>query len=415
VIALRILCSKGTTMRKSNSRRYRSSSHKRQDNCQSHPQKNKPAGEVRPCRGVLELHSKGYGFLRRPEKGFARRQDDTFVPETFIDRWKLRQGAAINGAAQDNGNGTGERLIQVEQVDGCDAETCLTVLPFDERTPTNPTSPLRLEHPEQPVSMRVLDLLCPLGRGQRALIAAPPRAGKTTILRQIGRSIFLNHPDVHLMALLVDERPEEVTEMRAELSGEVFASSLDQTVESHTHLSRLVIDRCQRLVERGKDVVLLVDSLTRLSRAFNKLPRQNGPIGAGGLNIRALDIPRQLFAAARPCTEGGSLTIIASVLVETDNRMDEVIFREFKGTGNLDLVLSQQLADRGIWPAIDLSQSATRRVELIHDRHTLQAVTALRNTLLNMHPTEAMKELTAKLERFDSNAEFINLISGSMV
>jgi transcription termination factor Rho len=380
------------------------------------------ASELSPCEGVLELHPKGYGFLRCPAKEFARRETDVFVSESTISKLRLRQSVLINGKSTSASKNVGARLIQIDRIEGMNPADYKELLPFDELTPINPKQWLRLERFDEPVdaqaggpdAMRLLDLLCPIARGQRALIASPPRAGKTTLLKQIGQSISDNYPDVHLVALLIDERPEEVTEIRAELGGEVFASCLDQDIQSHARLSQLVVDRCKRMAEAGKDVFLLVDSLTRMARAFNKLPHLTGPIGAGGLNIRALDIPKQVFASARPFAEGGSLTIVATVLIETENRMDEVIFQEFKGTGNLDLVLSRQIADLRIWPAIDIPKSATRRVELIHDAETMSAVTALRRTLLTMRAEDALKGLAQKLIQVKTNDAFISLINGKM-
>lgn len=376
---------------------------------------------VHPASGILELHPQGFGFLRQAGKGCEPRQDDPYVPASMIQRFQLRQGMHVVGsqrlaneaAMRDRAEAAGGRVTSLTDIDGFDPLSCLGQVRFEELMARNPTRWLRLEHPEQPVSMRVLDLLCPLGLGQRALIAAPPRAGKTTLLKQIARSLSLNHPDLHLVALLVDERPEEVTEMEEELCGEIFASSLDQKIECHTRLSKLVIERCQRLAERGKDVVLVVDSLTRMSRAFNKLTHPSGPMGPGGLSIRAMEIPRQLFASARDLSDEGSLTIIATALIGTDNRMDEAIFREFKGTGNLDLVLSQDLADRGIWPALDVKQSATRRAELLHDVQTSMAMRSLRNTLLTMPPVDAIGQLTEKLSCCQTNVRFVDLINGS--
>lgn len=365
--------------------------------------------------GILELHHKGYGFLRNPNN-LLRKPDDAFVSEAMIKRYSLRSSAYVTGDLKSSGANRSPKLIRVETADGRKANRG-SAPHFDELTPTNPKKWLRLERsgPEstQPIAMRVLDLLTPIGLGQRALIASPPRAGKTTLLKQIARSIGKNHPDISIKMLLIDERPEEVTDMREEQLGEVFASNLDHDPKSHARLSQLVIDRCQRIAESGKDVFLLVDSLTRMARAFNKLPSSSGAIGAGGLNIHALDVPKRIFASARPFAEGGSLTIVASVLVDTSNRMDEVIFREFKGTGNLDIVLDQQLADRRVWPAVDIAQSATRRVELLHDVDTLNATTALRNSLLTMPRVEAMQQLTDKLQRFSSNAEFVRLINQS--
>ena len=368
--------------------------------------------ELQECSGVLELHPKGFGFLRQPEKSLARRDNDVFVPESTIAKFQLQQGVSIAGMFQVTNKNSGPRLTRISEIEDLKPEEYRNLIPFDERTATNPRQWLRLEHSDQPISMRVLDLLCPIALGQRALIASPPRAGKTTLLKDVGQSISVNYPDVQLVALLIDERPEEVTEIRESLDGDVFASCIDQDIRSHARLSQLVTDRCKRMAEAGKDVFLLVDSLTRMSRAFNKLPDLQGPIGAGGLNICALDIPKQVFASARNLAEGGSLTILATVLIETENRMDEVIFQEFKGTGNLDLVLSQQIADLRVWPAIDISKSATRRVELVHDAQTMNASTALRRTLLTMRPAEAIRELTMKLNRFETNDKFVELVNG---
>ena len=283
-------------------------------------------------------------------------------------------------------------------------------------TPINPDQWLNLELGPDPATNRVIDLLAPMGKGQRCLIVAPPRSGKTIMLQHISRGIAINHPDVHLLVLLIDERPEEVTDMRRNvINGEVIASSLDIDVDSHVRLSQLVIDRCKRLAEMGKDVFLLMDSITRLARAFNKWVGSNGPTMTGGVNIKAMDVPKKLFATARAFAEGGSLTIVGTALVDTGSRMDDLIFQEFKGTGNMELVLDRRLADRRVWPAIDITQSGTRREELLHDSETLNAVTMLRRTLNTMHPVEAMEQLTKQLSRFETNAEFIKLISAAKV
>ena len=365
------------------------------------------------CEGILELHPRGYGFLRRVERNLARHADDIFVSESLVQRTGLRAGAFIRGHAKKTRGNEGPRLCRIDEVNGLEPKLYCERPLFKELTPTNPTRPLCLERENESNSIRILDLLCPFGLGQRALIASPPRAGKTSLLKEIGCSITSNYPDLHLTTLLIDERPEEVTDFRCDVDGEVFASSLDEDVANHERLARLVLDRCQRIAETGKDVVLLVDSLTRLSRACNKLPQPSGAVGAGGLNLHALEMPKRLFASARAFKEGGSLTIVATVLISTENRMDEIIFREFKGTGNLDIVLSQQLADRRIWPAIDLEQSATRRIELLQNAETLRATTMLRNTLLKMPTLEAMKELTTKLANYPTNAAFIEVINRS--
>jgi transcription termination factor Rho len=280
-------------------------------------------------------------------------------------------------------------------------------------TPINPETWLRLETGPQPLTTRVMDLLTPLGKGQRALIVAPPRTGKTILLQHIAHGVATNYPNIALIVLLIDERPEEVTDMRRNVKGEVIASSLDQDVESHVRISQLVIERCRRLAEMGKDVFLLMDSITRLARAFNKWVGNTGRTMSGGVDIKAMDIPKKLFATARVFEEGGSLTIVGTALVDTGSRMDELIFQEFKGTGNMELVLDRKLADRRIWPAIDITQSGTRREELLLDPDTLHSVTMLRRTLATMHHVDAMEQLTRQLGRFKSNAEFIQLISGT--
>ncbi len=365
------------------------------------------------CTGVLELHPNGYGFLRRAEKGLARSSDDVYVSRQMVAEFELKEGALISGLAEQR-RGSGSRLKRIIEIESQSPEFYRSGISFDERTPQNPDQWLRLEHDDGPLAMRVLDLLCPIAKGQRALIASPPRAGKTTLLKQIGASISRNHPEVELIGLLVDERPEEVTEIRSELNGQVFASSIDQTVESHARLSQFVMKRCQRMAEAGRDVFLLVDSLTRMARAFNKLQRNVGPVGTGGLNIRALDIPKNIFASARNFREGGSLTIVASVLIETQNRMDDVIFREFKGTGNLDLVLDQTIAEHRIWPAVDITSSATRRIELIHDAATHRVATALRRTLSTLNPKTAIEQLVEQLAKFPSNDAFVQVIGGKL-
>jgi transcription termination factor Rho len=294
-------------------------------------------------------------------------------------------------------------------------EEYTNVKTFDSLTPINPEVWYRLETGPEPLSTRIMDLLTPLGKGQRALIVAPPRTGKTILLQHISKGISTNYPGVKLIVLLVDERPEEVTDMRRNVDGEVVASSLDQDVESHVRLSQLVVERCRRLAEMGKDVFLLMDSITRLARAFNKWVGNTGRTMSGGVDIKAMDIPKKLFATARAFEEGGSLTIVGTALIDTGSRMDELIFQEFKGTGNMELVLDRKLADRRVWPAIDITQSGTRREELLHDPDTLHAVTMLRRTLTSMHHVDAMEQLTKQLGRFKSNAEFIKLISGAKV
>jgi transcription termination factor Rho len=370
-------------------------------------------GVVEPGLGVLELHPNGYGFLRNPKTNFLRERSDPFVPGTMIDKFRLREGVLINGLVQQARKQQGPRLKEIIDVDGIKPEEYVNVKTFDALTPINPESWLRLETGPTPLTTRVMDLLTPLGKGQRALIVAPPRTGKTFLLQHIANAIATNYPEITLIMLLVDERPEEVTDMRRCVVGDVIASSLDRDVESHVRLSQLVVERCKRLAEMGKDVFLLMDSITRMARAFNKWVGNTGRTMSGGVDIKALDIPKKLFATARVFEEGGSLTIVATALVDTGSRMDELIFQEFKGTGNMELVLDRKLSDRRIWPSIDISQSGTRRDEKLLDPETLHAVTMLRRTLATMHHVDAMEQLVSKLGKFKSNREFIKLISGA--
>jgi len=367
--------------------------------------------------GILELHPNGYGFLRNSDHNYSRERTDPFVPGTMIDRYGLRQGVLIRALVQQARRQQGPRVREIVDIDGMAPDDYLNIKNFDELTAINPEEWLRLEIGREPVTNRIIDLLAPLGKGQRALIVAPPRSGKTMMLQNISRGISLNHPSVKLIVLLIDERPEEVTDMRRNvISGEVIASSLDEDVDSHVRLSQLVIDRAKRLAEMGNDVFVLLDSITRLARAFNKWVGSTGRGRAtmsGGLDVKAMDIPKKLFATARAFHEGGSLTIVGTALVDTNSRMDEAIFQEFKGTGNMELVLDRRLADRRVWPAIDLSQSGTRREELLHDAETYEAVTMLRRTLTSMHHVEAMEQLTKQLGRFENNAEFLKLIKGA--
>ncbi|NDC64229.1 MAG: transcription termination factor Rho, partial [Planctomycetia bacterium] len=361
----------------------------------------------------LEMHPNGYGFLRIAENNYQRERTDPFVPATMIDRYKLREGVFMKVLVQPGRRQQGPRVREIQEVEGMPPDNYPNVKSFDQLTPINPETWLRLETGQQPLTTRVMDLLTPLGKGQRALIVAPPRTGKTVMLQQVSQAISTNHPELNLVMLLIDERPEEVTDMRRSVKGEVFASSLDCDVESHVRLSQLVIERCKRMAEAGKDVFLLMDSITRMARAFNKWVGNTGRTMSGGVDIKALDIPKKLFATARVFEEGGSLTIVATALIDTGSRMDELIFQEFKGTGNMELVLDRKLSDRRVWPAIDISQSGTRREEKLLDPDTLHAVNMLRRTLSSMHHVDAMEQLTKQLAKFKSNREFISLISSS--
>lgn len=400
-----------------------------QKNARSQQQKDRPgqprpgtfdpfAGDpnaVVPGRGVLEMHPNGYGFMRDPDANYIRQLTDPFVPGSMIEKFSLREGVLLTGLIQPGRKQQGPRVKEILDVDGMAPEEFPKVKTFDQLTPINPEEWLELETGPQPLTTRVMDMLTPLGKGQRALIVAPPRTGKTILLQHISQAIATNYPEITLIVLLIDERPEEVTDMRRAVKGNVVASSLDREIESHIRLSQLVLERCQRLAEMGKDVFLLMDSITRMARAFNKWVGNTGRTMSGGVDVKALDIPKKLFATARSFEEGGSLTIVATALIDTGSRMDELIFQEFKGTGNMELVLDRKLADRRVWPAIDIGQSGTRREEKLLPPETLHAITMLRRTLSTMHHIDAMEQLTTKLLKYKSNQEFIDLISGAPV
>ncbi|MDO4628710.1 MAG: transcription termination factor Rho [Planctomycetia bacterium] len=361
--------------------------------------------------GILELHPNGYGFLRDPAVTYTRQLIDPFVPGNVIEHYGLREGVFCTGIMTPGRKNQGPRLKELLTVEGMQPEEYLNIRPFDELTAITPDFWYKLETGQEPISTRVMDLLTPLGRGQRALIVAPPRTGKTVLMQQISQAISTNYPDVKLFVLLIDERPEEVTDMRRAVNGEVVASSLDRDIESHVRLSQLMIERCKRLAEMGQDVFLLLDSITRLARAFNKWVGNTGRTMSGGVDIKAMDIPKKLFATARQFEEGGSLTIIGTALIETGSRMDELIFQEFKGTGNMELMLDRKLADRRIWPAMDISMSGTRREEKLLTPEVMHSVTLLRRTLASMNPIDAMEQLTDKLRKLKSNQEFIDKIN----
>lgn len=361
--------------------------------------------------GILELHPSGYGFLRDPAKSYRPSVADALVPAALVQGFQLREGAFVRGLAQEVRKDKSPLVQELLEVEGVPAGEYRSILKFESLTSVHPSELLRLETGPQPLSTRIMDLFVPVGKGQRGLIVAPPRSGKTILLKEIGQAISANHPEVKLMMLLVDERPEEVTDMRRQVNAEILASNLDQDVASHVRLSKLTVERCKRLAERGEDVVLLIDSLTRMSRAFNKSIRRGGRTLTGGLDIKALDIPKKLFAAARAFEEGGSLTILATALVETGSRMDDLIFEEFKGTGNLDLVLDRRLAERRIWPAINVTKSGTRRDERLLDPRTLEVVTYCRRNGNPRDPAETMQDLTTQLAKYPSNRSFVDTMN----
>lgn len=369
-------------------------------------------GELELMTGILELHPKGYGFLRMPKNDYGAEDSDPFVSSSLIEKHKLREGIKILGNVGMGVRGQGPRMVDVQEINDGPVEAYEQTKNFDELTPINPFEQIRLETGTQPITMRVMDLLTPIGKGTRALIVAPPRSGKTMLLQDIANSVTKNHPEIHLIVLLVDERPEEVTDMRRNVQGEVIASSMDRDVESHVRISQLVFERGKRLAESGKHCLILMDSITRCARAFNKWigGGRDSKIGTGGLDNRALEIPRRMFGTARRFEEGGSLTVVATALIETGNRMDDSIFLEFKGTGNMELVLSRDLAERRVWPAIDVSRSGTRRDEKILSPDVIEGVTMLRRSLAAMPTTEAMEQLVRTLQKFPSNKEFLEKI-----
>ncbi len=362
--------------------------------------------------GVLELHPKRYGFLRDAANDYGSQDHDPFVSSSLVEKYSLREGVMIRGEIGPGSRGQGPRLMEIETIDGRSPDEFAEIKHFDNLTAINPFEIIKLETGPKPVTMRVMDLLTPIGKGQRALIVAPPRSGKTMLLQDIANSVSTNHPEIHLIVLLIDERPEEVTDMRRMVNGEVIASSMDRDIESHVRISQLIFERGKRIAESGKDCLILLDSITRTARAFNKWVGggRDAKIQTGGLDVRALEIPRKMFGTARRFDEGGSLTVVGTALVDTGSRMDDAIFLEFKGTGNMEMVLSRDLSDRRIWPAIDISKSGTRREEKLLDAETMEGVTMLRRALVSMNPVEAMSELTRKLEMFKTNREFLERI-----
>ena len=362
--------------------------------------------------GVLELHPKRYGFLRTFANDYGALDTDPFVSSSLVEKYNLREGIKIIGEVGPGVRGQGPRLLEVNSIDGRDPEDYSEIKHFDHLTPINPFEQIKLETGADPITMRVMDLLTPIGKGQRALIVAPPRSGKTMLLQDIANAVSQNHPEIHLIVLLIDERPEEVTEMRRMVNGEVIASSMDRDVESHVRISQLVMERGKRIAEAGGHCFVLLDSITRCARAFNKWVGggRDAKIQTGGLDVRAMEIPRKMFGTARRFDEGGSLTVAGTALIDTGSRMDDAIFQEFKGTGNMELVLSRELADRRIWPAIDIAKSGTRREEKLMDPHVLEGVTMLRRALVSMSSVDAMIELTKKLQAFPTNAEFLERV-----
>ena len=369
-----------------------------------------PQGQAQPevseeVEGVLQFEGKGLGWLRDPKRSYLPQPFDVEVPRWLVDRMHLQPGVLVKGAASIRN--MKRVLTRVDQVEGTDPIAVARRTHFQNLTATDPTEKLLMETRPDEMVGRVLDLIAPIGLGARALITSPPKAGKTIMLQRIAQAIWANRPDVHLMVLLVDERPEELTDMRRNVKGEVIGSSNDRPAEEHIHAAEMAMERARRLVEGGKDVVILLDSITRLARAYNREVESSGRTLTGGVDSRALERPKRLFGAARKAEEGGSLTIIATALIDTGSRMDEVIFEEFKGTGNMEVVLSRQLAERRIFPAIDISASGTRKEEKLFLPKEIEKIRKLRGALASLKPVEAMERLLKKLSEFETNDEFL--------
>jgi transcription termination factor Rho len=364
------------------------------------------SNELLSAQGILEVLPDGYGFLR--PFGYVPSQDDIYVSPSQIRKFDLKTGDKVTGQVRPPKDS--ERffaLLKVEDVNGFPPEEASRRIHFDSLTPLHPDERLRLETVSNELSTRMIDLICPVGKGQRGLIVAPPKAGKTVLLQKIANAITRNHPEVELMILLIDERPEEVTDMQRSVNAEVTGSTFDEPPENHVKVADMVLERARRLVEHKKDVVILLDSLTRLARAHNLVVPPSGRTLSGGLDPTALHKPKRFFGAARNIEEGGSLTILATTLVETGSRMDEVIFEEFKGTGNLELVLDRKLSERRIFPAIDLKRSGTRKEELLMSKEELELNWNLRRMFANYQTVETMEVMTETLRKTKSNADLL--------
>ena len=357
--------------------------------------------------GVLEISEKGYGFLRVEKESFRPNNKDIFVSPELIRKKKLREGIEIEGPVKAGSKNRGLQLVRPEKINGKNFEQYHELIHFDHLTSINPDQKITFETIPDRYTTRSVDLLCPIGKGQRCLIVAPPRTGKTVLLQHLAQGIIKNHPEMILYVLLIDERPEEVTDFRRNIKGKVYASTSDKDVKSHVRLANLVSEKAKRLVEYGEDVVILLDSITRLGRAFNNYVGSSGKTMSGGLDARAMEKPKKIFGAARKAEESGSLTIIGTALVDTGSRMDEYIFQEFKGTGNMELVLNRKMAERRIWPAMEISASGTRREELLFDPKELESVNLLRKQLSDLDPNEAMLMLHKLFEKYPTNKNLL--------
>jgi len=369
--------------------------------------------DVKPdiARGVLELHDRGYGFLRLADRDFRPTPNDVFVPPGLVKRHRLKMGLVLEGPTQPDAKGRGLQLAEITRICDQPPEAYAALKPFEDLTVIDPEEALWLETGPEPLTTRALDLLAPIGKGQRGLIVSPPRAGKTILLEHMAQAVHKNYPEVRLMMVLVDERPEEVTHFRRTTGAEVLASSNDQDVEQHVRLARMAFAQAKAEVEFGRDVVLFMDSLTRLGRAFNKAVPSSGRTMSGGVDIRALAEPKRMFGAARNIEGGGSLTIVATCLIETGSRMDELIFQEFKGTGNMECVLARDLAERRLYPAIDILASGTRKEERFVSAEELKKRHMIRRRLAGDKPDEAIESLLSALAAHKSNKDLLDALS----
>jgi transcription termination factor Rho len=364
------------------------------------------------AEGVLEILPDGYGFLRSPDYNYLPGPDDIYVSPSQIRKFDLKTGDTISGQVRPPHEGEKYfALVKIEAVNFESPEEARNKILFDNLTPLYPQERLKLETSRENASARVMDLLTPLGKGQRGLIVSPPRAGKTMLLQQVANSITTNHPEVVLMVLLIDERPEEVTDMQRSVKGEVISSTFDEPAARHVQVAEMVIEKAKRLVEHKRDVVILLDSITRLARAYNTIVPPSGKVLSGGVDSNALQRPKRFFGSARNIEEGGSLTIIATALIDTGSRMDDVIFEEFKGTGNSEIILERKLVDKRVFPAIDIQRSGTRKEELLIPREDLSRIWVLRKVLNPLSPVEAMELLIDKLSKTKGNAEFLSNMS----
>ena len=367
-----------------------------------------PQGEPVIMEGWLEMSEKGFGFLRSSKGNYAPKPTDVFLTPDSIKRLALREGCQVKCSVNPPHRGSSPQMREVIEVNGKSYQDYLHAMRFENLTTIDPIDKFQLETTPDSLETRIIDLVTPIGKGTRGLIVAPPRTGKTTILKQICNAITTNHPEVHCMVLLIDERPEEVTDFQRSVRAEVVASSNDQDLETHVRLSRLMIERCRRMVEAGKDVFVLLDSITRVARAYNSVHGGSGRTMTGGVDARALEIPRKMFASARKVEEGGSLTILATALVDTGSRMDELIFQEFKGTGNMELILDRKLSERRLYPAIDIPKSGTRKEEKLFPPNQIDAIRKLRRMMTDLQPVEAMETLIAALKKHKTNAELLS-------